>query len=253
MRATFRARMPAFTLGLLAAVLASFPAFAQQPAPPADSQIKALITRELNDRHIRVQVSVAGGVVTLDGMVRSLWEKEEAIDVSHRTRDVQKVISTITIARAESDKAIAGRVIEQLQRYVLYTVFDNVEMSVLNGAVTMTGEVTTPAKSTQIANLVSRVQGVQKIDNRIVVPPVSSVDDQLRKAIAIQIYGDPLFTKYSMQVNPPIHVLVDSGKVTLVGVVASQLEKQTAEAIARNTFGALSVANQLRVERGPVD
>ncbi len=238
------------TVTLLATALFGLPALAQQPAPLPDSQIQALITHQLNDKHIHVRASVSDGVVSLDGMVQSLWEKEEAMDLSRKTHDVQKVLSTITIARAESDKAIADKVVDQVRRYVFYTVFDDIEMTVLNGVVTMTGQVTMPMKASEIANLVSRVQGVQAIDNKIEVLSTSPFDDQLRMSVASQIYRDPLFWNYSMQANPPIHVIVDKGNVTLTGVVNTELEKTKAEMIARNTFGVFAVTNKLRVERG---
>ncbi len=237
-------------VALSLAAACAVPVLAQQPAPLPDSQIQALISHQLNDKKIAVRASVSGGVVTLDGMVRSLWEKEEAIDIARKAHDVQKVISNVTIARAESDKAIADKITDQVQRYVFYTVFDNIEMNVLNGVVTMMGQVTMPSKSSDMANLVSRVQGVQRVDNKIEVLPASPIDDHLRMAVASQIYRDPMFWNYSMQVNPPIHVIVDNGKVTLVGVVNTELEKQKAEMIARTTFGVFSVTNQLRVERG---
>ncbi len=246
----FQTRHFIATIGLLAALLAARPAIAQQPAPLPDSQIQALIAHELNDKHIDARVSVSNSVVTLDGMVQSLWQKEEAIDISRKTHDVQKVISNMTIARSESDKAIADKVVDQVRHYVFYTVFDNIELTVQNGVVTLVGQVTLPMKSNEIANLASRVQGVQAIKNDITVLPTSPFDDQLRMTVASQIYRDPMFWNYSMQYDPPIHVIVDNGKVTLVGVVDSMVEKQKAEIIARNTFGVFSVDNQLRVGSG---
>lgn len=253
MRPRFRMHVALIVMAF-STILPARPGFAQEPAPRPDSQIQALITHQLNEKHIsKVQVAVSGGVVTLDGMVQSAWEKEEAIDIAHKTHDVQKVVSTLRVARAESDKTIADKIAAQVLRYVFYTVFDNIGLSVENGVVTLTGQVTAPFKANEIANLASRVQGVQAVKNQIEVLPTSPFDDQLRQSIASQIYRDPTFFNYSIQPNPPIHVIVNGGKVTLTGVVNSQIEKQKAEIIARNTFGVFSVDNQIRVERGPSD
>ena len=66
----------------------------------------------------------------------------------------------------------------------------------------------------------------------LTVLPVSSSDDRIRTVIATQIYRDPLFVNYS-RVNPPIHVIVEHGHVTLIGIVGSQVDRQKAEAVAR--------------------
>jgi hyperosmotically inducible protein len=79
--------------------------------------------------------------------------------------------------------------------------------------------------------------------------PSSLFDDQLRYAVARQIYGDSLFSRYATQVNPPVHIIVERGRVTLTGVVFSEVERQKAEAIARGTFSVMGVTNKLRVER----
>jgi len=50
-------------------------------------------------------------------------------------------------------------------------------------------------------------------------------------------------------VNPPIHIVVKHGRVTLTGVVISEVERRKAEQIARSIFGVLSVENKLRLER----
>ena len=48
-------------------------------------------------------------------------------------------------------------------------------------------------------------------------------------------------------VNPPIHVIVDRGHVTLEGVVLSEVDRMVARSIA-SSFPAFSVKNDLRTE-----
>jgi hyperosmotically inducible protein len=47
--------------------------------------------------------------------------------------------------------------------------------------------------------------------------------------------------------NPPIHIVVDRGRVTLTGVVMNEVEKMLARSIATGS-GAFSVTNELRTE-----
>jgi osmotically-inducible protein OsmY len=56
-----------------------------------------------------------------------------------------------------------------------------------------------------------------------------------------------MFTRYANRSLPPIHIVVENGKVTLKGSVATTLEKQTAGMIANQT-DALVVQNDLRVD-----
>jgi osmotically-inducible protein OsmY len=153
-------------------------------------------------------------------------------------------------ARASaSDQLIADRIGEHINRYVFYTIFDDVQGRVDNGLVTLTGKVTAPYKAKAIAALVKRVSGVREVDNKIETLPVSTFDDQLRVAIATSIYRDAMFWNYAIQVNPPIHVIVDHGHVTLTGVVNSEVERRVAEMKARESFGSFSVDNKLMLDR----
>jgi len=140
-------------------------------------------------------------------------------------------------------------VAQRLRRYVFFTIFDDADIEVDDGAVTLTGRVTMPYKAEAFADLAAHVPGVQEVRNEVRTLPVSIYDDQLRYAIGRQIYGDPLFTNYAIQPNPPIHILVEHGAVTLTGVVNSEVERRKADAIARGTFGVMSVTNRLRVEQ----
>jgi len=167
----------------------------------------------------------------------------------HVTRAaVTSVVPDRAVMRTESDEMLANEIAKRVRQYVFYTIYDDVEGSVRDGVVTLTGKVTMPYKASAIGDLVARIPGVREVDNRISTLPVSTFDDQLRVTIASQIYRDPLFSNYAIQVNPPIHIVVENGHVTLTGVVNSEVERRKAEMVARTTFGVFSVDNQLRLE-----
>jgi osmotically-inducible protein OsmY len=86
------------------------------------------------------------------------------------------------------------------------------------------------------------------VNNQLSELPVSIHDDQLRRSIARQIYRDPVFSRYAIHVNPPIHIIVERGNVTLTGAVNSKLERTKAEMIVRTTSGVFGVENQLRID-----
>jgi hyperosmotically inducible periplasmic protein len=136
---------------------------------------------------------------------------------------------------------------EQVLSYAQFTIFDDVGASIEGGVVTLVGRVTMPFKRTDIAWRVARIKGVTKVENRIGVLPVSPFDDDLRYAIARAIYGSSAFWPYASMANPPIHIIVERGRVTLTGVVASEVDRMLARSLA-SSFGAFSVTSQLKTD-----
>jgi hyperosmotically inducible protein len=150
-------------------------------------------------------------------------------------------------AQERKDFQIAKDVASSVNRYANYTIFDDVNIEVRDGMVTLDGKVTMPYKSEDIAKRIARVEGVKGVENRITVLPVSQFDDELRYRIARAIYGNANFWNYAVMPNPPIHVIVERGRVTLTGVVQSNVDRMLARSIATN-FLSLSVTNNLKTD-----
>jgi hyperosmotically inducible protein len=144
---------------------------------------------------------------------------------------------------------IANQVRHELVMLPYYSIFDNLGFRVDNGVVTLYGEVVWPALKSDAANVVKRIEGVKRVDNRIEVLPLSPMDNRIRLATARAIYSYPTLQRYALGALPPIHIIVKNGHVTLEGVVASQADKDIANLRANGVFGVFSVTNDLRVER----
>ncbi len=129
-----------------------------------------------------------------------------------------------------------------------YGVFDNLAFRVNGGTVTLYGQVTRPTLKSDAENVVKNVEGVTKVDNQIQVLPVSPMDDRIRLATFRAVYSAPQLNRYAIQAIPPIHIIVENGHVTLVGVVASQSDKDVAGIRANSVPGVFSVTNNLMVE-----
>jgi hyperosmotically inducible periplasmic protein len=132
--------------------------------------------------------------------------------------------------------------------YPHFTIFDDVNAAVTDGSVTLQGKVTMPFKRNDIERIVAKVPGVKHVDDQITVLPVSQFDDELRYRIARAIYGSSAFWHYASMVNPPIHIIVDRGRVTLTGVVASNVERMLARSLATE-FNAFSVTSDLKTDQ----
>lgn len=145
------------------------------------------------------------------------------------------------------DTRIASDISRQIRQYPQLTIFDYVSGRVDNGVVTLTGKVTMPFKRDDIGRRASGIRGVREVLNEIDVLPVSPYDEELRRRIARAIYGHSAFWQYGARANPPIHIIVERGHVTLTGVVHSNVDRMLARSLATG-FGELSVTNDLRTD-----
>lgn len=128
-----------------------------------------------------------------------------------------------------------------------FTIFDDVSISVEQGVVTLVGKVTMDYKRGELQKRVGALQGVRQVVDQLEVLPASTFDDELRQRIARAIYGNANFWPYAVMRNPPIHIIVDRSRVTLTGLVRSEVDRRLAQALATQ-FNALSVTNELRTD-----
>jgi hyperosmotically inducible protein len=145
------------------------------------------------------------------------------------------------------DLQVFNDIAKAVNRYSHFTIFDDVDATVKDGTVTLTGKVTMPFKRDDIEKRVAAVDGVRQVHNQIAVLPVSQFDDELRYRVARSIYGNPAFWNYAIGPQPSIHIVVEHGRVTLTGVVNSEVDRMLARSLA-DTFGALSVTNHLKTD-----
>ena len=153
-----------------------------------------------------------------------------------------------------SEQGIAGlqkQVRHELNMLAYVNAFDYMTFTVdANGNVTLNGEVTNPVVKSDAANVVKRVEGVEHVDNKIQVLPLSFFDNGIRARLYRSIYGYGPLQRYGMGVEKPIRIIVESGHVTLLGVVDNQGDKILAGMRANEVPGIFSVDNQLKVVKG---
>ena len=215
----------------------------------SDAELTRNVQRQLSNLDYgsrRPVVTVKSGVVTVEGTVSSLWLKEETINRILKVPGIESIMSELMIQKPESDQKLVEEVGNKIRGYDLFTVYDNFEGRVRNGIVYLAGAVTDPKKLTDVVERVAKIKGVQAIDNKVTVLPASQEDDRLRVLVARAIYSQPEFERYSMA-DPPIHVIVQNSRVTLVGAVRAELEKRKALEAARFVQGTLSVDDRIAV------
>jgi hyperosmotically inducible periplasmic protein len=142
---------------------------------------------------------------------------------------------------------LANQVRHELVMIPYYTVFDDLNYSIDNGVVTLTGDVTNPVVKTDAERSVKRLPGVTQVVNHINILPPSSMDSHIRAAEYRAIFGFSDMYRYAQGAIPSIHIIVDFGHVTLTGVVDSEADKNVANIRANSVPGVFSVTNNLRV------
>jgi hyperosmotically inducible protein len=144
---------------------------------------------------------------------------------------------------------LADQVRHQLVMIPYYNVFDDLNYSVDNstGVITLSGDVTRPVVKDDAERSVKHLPGVTKVINNIRVLPLSTFDNRIRMAAYRSIYGFGGLYRYGMGTQPSIHIIVDNGHVTLIGVVDNEADKDMANIRANTVPGVFSVTNNLRV------
>jgi len=145
------------------------------------------------------------------------------------------------------DFQVLQDVVKSVDRYTQFTIFDDLNASVKDGVVTLTGKVTMPYKKNDIERRIAKIDGVRSVRDQVTVLPVSQFDEDLRYRVARAIYGHSNFWNYAIMPNPPIHIVVEHGRVTLTGVVGSNVDRVLARSLATQ-FGALKVTNDLKTD-----
>jgi hyperosmotically inducible protein len=150
-------------------------------------------------------------------------------------------------AAGNEDLEVFRDVQKQVLRYPHFTIFDSINAEIEDGVVVLTGKVTMPYKRNDIEKRVVQLDRVTEVQNKIEVLPVSQFDDELRLRISRAIYGNSNFWRYAAMANPPIHIIVERGHVTLEGVVNNNVDRMLARSLASG-FGSFSLTNELKTD-----
>ncbi|HTA69932.1 MAG TPA: BON domain-containing protein [Bryobacteraceae bacterium] len=142
---------------------------------------------------------------------------------------------------------ITKEVRHELVMLPYYSVFDDLAYKVDGDTVTLFGAVTRPTLKSDAENAVKKIEGVERVINNIEVLPVSSNDNQIRRAVYRAIYAQPGLDMYSLRAVPTIHIIVKNGNVTLTGAVANEGDKERANIAANGVPGVFSVKNDIQV------
>ncbi len=223
-------------------------------ASQSDASISSKVTLKLASKKEfqNVHANVDNGIVNLTGTVDLYQQKLDAAKKIGKLKNVRGIQNLIAVAGRDVPD---GQLAAQLDRKLYYDrmgydiLFNYWTASVQNGVAVVSGEARTEYDRDSALALVYNTPGVKDVVNDIKVAPVSMFDDQIRLSAARAIYRDPVLNRYAIDPAYPIRIVVENGKLSLYGTVATQMEKNVAGIRANQVFGAFSVQNNLQVEQ----
>ena len=191
-----------------------------------------------------LDVSTDHGRVMLNGTVDTYSTKMEAEDAAYRVGGVSSVDNDLVVNPAalglRADRDIAADIRSALA--LDYQVPDDrISVSVVDGFVTLTGNVDWYYQKDSAEDDAAMISGVKGVDDEIFVnqPQASAVDisSGISRAFArnAELYDDN------------IDVTTNGSQVTLAGTVATWSEYDMAEDIAWMSPGVTSVTNNITV------
>jgi hyperosmotically inducible protein len=130
-----------------------------------------------------------------------------------------------------------------------YGVFDAIGFKLEGYNLTLLGKVTRPSLKDDAGRAMKGIEGLERIDNRIEVLPVSFFDDDIRRRMFHAIYGYPALQRYALPPIKPIRIIVEHGNVTLEGAVDTSADRNIVNLRANGVAGVFSVINHLAVEK----
>ncbi len=222
-----------------------------RPVPPSDETLAAEVARTITgrpgmDAH-RVHVEVHEARLLLSGEVPDLHSRAEAERLALGVRGLSSVENLITIDTAEiPDSLLQFHSLRALEASPRLSSF-GIQVSVVEAALTLTGEVPLARDRLEAEKLASRVQGLQSLDNQIRVAP-TPVDPEILKRRIEKILRDKRVFGGVEELTVSVG---EGGVVTLGGFALSHVDRLRAERLAYGLRGVTEVRNSIQVRRTP--
>jgi osmotically-inducible protein OsmY len=221
-----------------------------QRALKSDAEIQKAVLDELKwDGRVLatdVGVEVNTGIVTLTGTVDSFAKRVAAQEAAHRVSGVLDVANDIEVripsSSARTDTEIAQAVRQALE-WDVFVPHEQIQTTVSNGFVTLTGTVGLWSQRNEASRAVSTLSGVQGVTNKIEVLPVErpafeKVQETIEQALA----------RLAEREARRIVVTVKDGEVTLSGRVRSRREREAVVESAGHAPGVRAIRDHLIID-----
>lgn len=194
-----------------------------------------------------ITVSVEDGTVILTGSVSSFAEKNAASADAWTVHGVRSVANEITVAFPSTIEVPTDDEIKENIEITLDLSTDieddDIEITVLNGIVTLNGTVPSFWQKSRSEHVIAGITGVFEINNKLTIVPTKNYFD---KEIADDIVG-ALDRNFNVDVEK-LDVLVEDGIVTLSGSVPDWRAYDAAINTVRFTAGVIDIIDHIEIK-----
>lgn len=163
-----------------------------------------------------IDVDTDNGIVTLSGTVDHLLAKDRAVKLAQSTSGVRAVIDQLDVKPVmRTDEQIKEDINQALMQDPATEEFE-VDVTINDGVVTLSGEVESWGEKHLVSQVVKSVKGIKELNNNITLDFVANrTDIEIQAEIRRQLELDP-YVSADM-----IDIQVNDGDVTLSGFVGS--------------------------------
>ena len=223
---------------------------AQETANGSYDEVARQVEKEIRDeKKVNIEnlkVLHNNGTIYLEGTTDRFGSRYKAEKESLEVKGVQNVKNEIAVVGDRApDVEIEAEAIRKIRSHLRGTPFDLISLQVKNGFVTLTGNVRDQSLVSDALDSVIWIRGVRGVENRIEYASIAAGDERLRQAIFRRIQRD--YPQYFAGSDPAILILVNSGRVRLVGYVDSNPTREKIGSMVRSIPGILSVDNELQL------
>jgi len=171
----------------------------------------------------QLDVVTDNGVVTLSGIVEHLLAQQRAINIAKAVKGVRAVINHITVSPSNRADELLENEAQNALATAAATESYEIGVKVHQGALTLSGEVDSWQEKELAGRLVKHIEGVQQVNNDIVVDyQTQRADAEIHADIQAALKWDVYLNHHSIEVE------VKEGHVKLSGRVNSALAKDHA-------------------------
>ena len=218
--------------------------------------IKARLRYDIMVDHGLINVIVNNGEATLTGIAGSAAEKSRAETLAHvpgvksvdaTQIEIQPWSADEMLRKEEVSEVTDGEIKEAIESALLYdprVYYPDIDVTVDDGVVTLTGKVDSMKGRMSATQTVNNTVGVKRVINKIHVRPEEIEDNQsLGDKVRNALERDPYLERFD------ILVTAENGKVFLRGAVDTYFEKKRATEVASRVKGVVDIYNALNISK----
>lgn len=193
----------------------------------------------------QIDVSIYEGIATLKGCVSTYPEKVLAEIETQMVPEIISVVNNIEVKFPDSYEMPSDQEVKEAMFCLLDANSeidsDDVVVSINNGNVVLEGTVNSFWKSDKILEMISHINGVISVSNKISIISGETITDEDLANIIIKTMQN------SVHVDAhKVDVKVEDGIVTLSGTVSSMSEYDAVKNIVKFTKGVKAIENNLK-------